>query len=234
MTAESARFQARLAGAIALVTTTSGFAAIATGNLVVPDDAAATARNILANETVFRLAVAGDAVSLLYVAYTLLLYNLFRPVSRSLSLLAAFFSLVGTAIGGVNTLFELAPLVVLQGAHSLSGFSAEQLRSIALLFLKLHAQGTNVGLVCFGTYNLLIGYLIYRSTFVPRWLGGLLAISGAGYLVNSFAAFLAPAFEARLLPWILVPGLAELLVAFWLLIFAVDLWRWRALQVRPA
>ena len=226
--------QARLAGAIALITTTSGLAAIAVGNLVVLDDAAATARNILANEMMLRLAVAGDAISLLYVAYTLLLYMLFRPVGPGVALLAAFFSLVGCAIGGFNTVFELAPLVILHSVASLGGFSEAQLQSLALMFLQLHAQAYAVGVVCFGIYNVLIGFLIYRSRFVPRALGVLLAISGAGYLVNSFATFLAPAVEVRLLPWILLPGLAELLVAFWLLIFGVKAQRWNELAARAA
>lgn len=120
----SPRFQARMAGAIALITTTAGLAAIVTGSIVVYDDAAATARHILAHEGLFRLAVAGDVVAILYIAYTLLLYNLFRPVNRNLSLLAALFSLVGTGIGTLNILFELAPLVVLRDAHALSAFNS--------------------------------------------------------------------------------------------------------------
>ncbi len=225
--AASPRFQARMAGAIAWITTTSGFAAIVSGGLVVSGDPAATAHNILAHETLFRLAVAGDVISLLYIAYTLLLYNLFRPVNRSLSLLAAFFSLVGTAVGAVNILLLLAPLVVLGGPQSLSAFSVEQLQALALLFLQLHAQLYNIGLVLFGSYNLLIGYLIVRSTFLPRILGVLLAISGLGYLINSFANFLSPAFAAHLVPYILIPGGAELLLALWLLIVGVNVPRWK-------
>jgi len=227
MAEASPRFQARMAGVIAWITTTAGFAAIVSGGFVVSDNAAATAHNILAHEMLFRLAVAGDVISLLYIAYTLLLYNLFRPVSRRLSLLAAFFSLVGSAIGAVNILLLLAPLVVLGGAQSLSAFSVEQLQALALLFLQLHAQLGNIGLVLFGSYNLLIGYLIVRSTFLPRILGVLLAISGLGYLINSFANFLAPAFAAHLSPWILIPGGAELLLALWLLVIGVNAQRWK-------
>jgi Domain of unknown function (DUF4386) len=222
----SPRLQARMAGVIAWITTTSGFAAIVSGGLVVPGDAAATAHNILAHEALFRLAVAGDVISLLYIAYTLLLYNLFRPVSRSVSLLAAMFSLVGCAVGGVNSLLLLAPLVVLGDSPSLGAFNAEQLQALALLFLKLHAQGSNVSLVLFGSYNLLIGYLIVRSAFLPRILGVLLAISGLCYLINSFANFLSPAFATHLLPYILIPGGAELLLALWLLVMGVNAQRW--------
>ena len=193
----SPRFQARMAGVIGWITTTAGFAQIVRGRLVVDGDAAATAHNILANETLFRLAFAGEVIALLYVAYTLLLYRLFTPVNRSLSLLAAFFSLVGCAIGALNCGFHIAPLVVLGGAHSLSAFTVEQLQALALMFLKLHAQVYNISMVLFGSYNVLIGYLIFRSNFLPRILGVLLAISGFCYLINSFANFLSPAFAAH-------------------------------------
>ena len=226
------RAQARLAGAVALITTTSGFAAITVGGLVVLDDAAATAHNILTHELQFRLAVAGDAVSLLYVVYTILLYNVFWPANPGLSLLAAFFSLVGIAVGGVNTLLELAPVVILDNGQSLHGFTVDQLQSLALLFLQLHAQASAIDLLLFGPYNALIGYLIFRSSFMPRMLGVLLAISGAGYLVNSFATLVAPGFESHLVPWILIPGLAELLVALWLVLFGVDAQRWSAASMR--
>jgi hypothetical protein len=228
------RLQARLAGAVALITTSAGYAAVTTGSLVVLDDPVATAHNIANHELMFRLAVVGDVVALLYIVYTLLLFNLFRPVSRSLALLATFFSLVGIAMGAFNALLELAPLVVLQGSATFRGFTTEQLQSLALMFLQLHAQGGAMALVLFGAYNVLVGYLIYRSGFMPWVLGALLSISGAGYLVNSFATFLAPDFEAHLVPWILVPGLAELLVALWLLVFAVDARRWTARAAQAA
>jgi uncharacterized protein DUF4386 len=223
----SPRFQARMAGVIAWITATAGFAQIVRGSLVVPDDAAATAHNILAHELLFRLAVAGDIIATLYIVYTFLLYNLFRPVNRNLSLLAVFFSLVGSGIGALNSLFGLAPVVVLGSAQSLSAFNVEQLQALTLMFLKLHAQGYNVGLVLFGTYNVLIGYLIFRSTFLPRILGVLLAISGFCYVINSFANFISPAFAAHLVPYILVPGVAELLLGLWLVVIGVNVQRWK-------
>jgi hypothetical protein len=223
----SPRFQAMMAGVIGWITTTAGFAAIVRGKLVVYGDAAATAHNILAHELLFRLAFAGDVIATLYIAYTLLLYNLFRPVNRSLSLLAAFFSLLGCAIGTLTCLFHLAPLVVLGGAQSLRAFNVEQLQALALMFLKLHAQGYNISMVLFGSYDLLIGYLIFRSTFLPRILGVLLAISGLCYLINCFANFLSPAFAAHLMPYILVPGGAELLLALWLVVIGVNVQRWK-------
>lgn len=227
MAEASPRFQARMAGLVAWITTSAGFAAIVSARLVVYNDAAATAHNILANELLYRLAVVGDTISVLYIVYTLLLYYLFRPVNRSLALLAALFSLVGIAVGMLIPLFELAALVVLKNAQSLSGFTQEQVQAIALVCLQLRAQAYAVSLVLFGTYNILTGYLIVRSTFLPRILGVLLAISGLGYLINTFATFLAPAFAAHLSPWIFIPGGAELLLAAWLLIVGVNVQRWK-------
>ena len=222
----SPRFQARMAGLIALITTTSAFAIFVRSRLVVFGDAAATAHNIQAHELLFRLGLAGDVIALLYIAYTLLLYNLLKPVNRSLSLLAAFFSLVGCAMGAVNCLLQIAPLVVVENAPSLSAFTVEQLQGLALLLLKLHAQGYTIGMVLFGCYNLLVGYLIFRSTFLPRTLGVLLAISGLCYLINCFAIFLAPDFAAHLLPYIMLPGGSELLLALWFLMVGVNVQRW--------
>lgn len=100
------------------------------------------------------------------------------------------------------------------------------LQALALLFLKLHAEGAGISLVPFGIYNLLIGYLILRSTFIPRALGVLLAISGLCYVINRFANFISPAFAAHLLPYILLPGSAELLLAVWLVVKGVNVQRW--------
>src|SRR6266849_9467095 len=104
-----------------------------------------------AHEPLFRLGFAADLImTACYIAVTALFYDLFKPVNRSLSLLAAFFSLVGCAIGASSCLFDLAPLVVLRCAQYLSVFKVEQLQALALMFLKLGAQGFNISLVFFG------------------------------------------------------------------------------------
>jgi Domain of unknown function (DUF4386) len=223
----SPRFWARMAGLVAWITTSAGFAAIVIGNLVVNDNAAATAHNLLANETLYRLAAVGDTISVLYIVYTLLIYYLFRPVNRSLALLAALFSLVGIAVGMLIPFWDVAALVVLKDAPSLRALTQEQLQAIALLFLQLRAQIYALSLVLFGTYDILTGYLILRSTFLPRLFGVLWAIAGVGYLINTVATFLAPDFAAHLSPWILIPGLADLIVPTWLLVVGVNEHRWK-------
>jgi hypothetical protein len=162
-----------------------------------------------------------------YVAVVPMFYGLFRPVSRSLSLIAAFFGLVGNAVLAINSLNLFAPLLLLGGAQYLSVFKVEQLQALALMFLKLHAQGSNISLVFFGFYCLLIGYLIFRSTFLPRILGVLMAIAGLGWLTNSFANFLSPPLANYLSPYILLPGLlGEGSLCAWLLVIGVNVPKW--------
>jgi hypothetical protein len=226
MAQTSPRFLARMAGLVAVLTTTAGFAIIVMGNLVDLRDAAATAHNILAHELLYRLAAAGDVISVLYVVYTLLIYYLFRPVNRSLALLAALFSLVGIAVGMLIPLCDVAALLVLKDGASLQALTQEQLQAIALLFLQLRAQVYALSVVLFGIYNILTGYLIVRSTFLPRLFGVWWAIAGACYLIDSFALILAPDLAALLSPWILLPGLADLVIPLWLLVVGVNAQRW--------
>jgi hypothetical protein len=223
----SPRFLARMAGLFAVLTTPAGFALIVTGNLVDPHDAAATAHHILANEQLYRLAVAGDVISVLYIVYTLFIYYLFRPVNRSLALLAALFSLVGIAVGALIPFFGVAALLVLKDAQPLRAFTQEQLQGIALLFLQLRSQIDTLSIVLFGIYDILTGYLIVRSTFMPRLFGVWWAIAGVVYLINSFATILAPDFAAHLSAWIVIPGLADLVIPVWLLVVGVNERRWR-------
>src|SRR6266540_4379122 len=197
----SPSFKAKIAGVLYLLTILTGAIALFVDrSLVVSGNAAATATNILAHELLFRLGFASDVIAALcYIAVTALLYHLFKPVDTGLSLLAAFFSLVGCAIGAVSCLFHLAPLAVLGRAWYLSVFPLEQLQALALVFLRLRAQTYNISMVFFGFYCLLIGYLILRSAFLPRALGVLMAIAGLGWLT-----FLSPPLATSLSPYILV------------------------------
>lgn len=191
------------------------------GRFVVKGDAAATAANILAHEPLFRLAFAGDLLTVaIYIVFTALLYDLMKPVNRSVSLLAAFFSLAGCVIQAFACLFELAPLVVL-GDPSLGVFKAEQLQSLALLFLKLYSHAYGIGLVFFAFYILVVGYLVFKSTFLPRVLGVLLAASGLAWLT-----FLWPPFATKYFRYLLVMDLGEALLFLWLLIMGVNAKRW--------
>jgi hypothetical protein len=223
----SPRVKARIAGALYLISGQAfSFSEFSVrGKLVVNHDAAATAHNILTNETLYRLGFAAELVPL-YLVVTFILYDLLKPVNRSLSQLAYVFSIVGCTLSALNCLIHFAPLVVLGGLNSSTAFTSDQLQALALMSLKLSAEGLNICMVFFGFYCILIGYLIFRSTFLPRIIGVLLVIAGICYLINSFTTFLAPAFAAHLYPYILIPGGPELVLAFWLLVMGVNVQRW--------
>lgn len=226
----SPRLSARLAGLFYLLTIILGvFAEVfVRGALVVPDDAATTATNILAHESIYRLGLVADVVMLLcYVAVTLLFYYLFKPVSRSLSLLAAFYSLIGIAVLAVNCLSHVAPLILLGNANYLSAFEPNQLQALALASLRLHARGYAISGVFFGMYMLLLGVLIFKSDFLPRIVGVLMAIGGLGNLIDSFATFLSPTLAARLPDLGMLGGIAELALTVWLLVMSVNTAKWR-------
>ena len=224
------RLWARAAGVFYLITIVMGvFAEVfVRGKLVVRDDAAATAANILANESLYRLGLAADFVMIAcYIAVTLLLYELFKPVGRSLSLLAAFFSLVGIAVLAANSLNHVAPLVFLRNALSLRAFEPTQLQALALTSLRMHGRGYSIAGVFFGIYCVLIGYLAFRSGFLPRILGVLMAIGGLSYLTDSFAGFLSPGLGARLPDVMVLGGVAELSLCLWLMVVGVNASKWK-------
>jgi hypothetical protein len=186
--------------------------------IVVSGDAAATANNILAHESLFRL---GFAINL--IALTVLLYELFKPVNRTLALLATSVSIVGCAIQATSYVFYVTPFVLLGGGQYLNVFRLDQLQALALMLLKLRSQAEQIDLVFFGFFDFFIGCLIMKSTFLPRILGVLMALAGLGWLI-----FLAPPLAARLSLFILPMGfIAELLLLLWLLVKGVNMQRWR-------
>lgn len=222
----SPRSKARLAGVCEMLeglTSASGQVMIL-GRLVVTGSAAATAANILGHERLYWLGFALSLIGVVFhIAWALLFYDLFKPVNRSLSSLAVFVILVGCAIQGLTCLFYIAPLAVLGGGSSVSAFSAEQLQGLALIFLKLNGQAFDLYLVFFGLWCLLIGYLIFRSTFMPRILGALLAISGLGW-----AIFLSPPLAHHLFPYIAAASaLGEIPLQLWLVVMGVNNHRWQ-------
>jgi len=222
----SPRFKARMAGAFqALEGLTATYGeVIVLGKLVVSGNAAATAANILGHERLFRLGFASSIIGVAFhIAWALLMYELLKPVNRSISLLAAFVILVGCAIQALTSLLYLAPLLVLQGGSSLSAFTAEQLQALAYTFVKLNGYAFNLYLVFFGLWCVLTGYLIFRSTFLPRILGVLLTISGLGWVI-----YLSPPLGNYLFPFIAAASaVGEIPLQLWLLVMGVNAQRWK-------
>ena len=220
----SPRLKARVAGVFYLLTIVAGVFALFSGDsLVVSGNATATTTNILAHQPLFLSAFTANLIgTACYIVVTAFFYDLFRPVNGSLSLLAAFFSLVGCAIGAFSCLSYLAPLAVSGGGQYLSVFTVEQVHALAYMFLKLNGQAYGIGLVFFGFYCALIGYLIFRSTFLPRVLGVLMALTGLGWLT-----FLSPPFAKYLSDYLPIVGiLGEGSLTLWLLAFGVNPQRW--------
>ena len=213
-------FKARMGGFCWLMCfLTSIYPLIISGRLVVPSDAAATAANLLANEALFRSGTAMLLISTaFYIGATLFIYEVLKPVNRSLSLLAAFFSLVGCAVGALSCIFDFVPFVLLKDAPYLAAFTTEQLQGLTLAFHKVRAQANDIGLVFFGLHCLGVGYLILRSTFLPRIIGGLMVVAGFGWLT-----FLFPPLSQSLAPFNMMPGgIGELSLTLWLLIKGVN------------
>lgn len=222
----SPRFKARIAGVFYLLTILTGIFAqgFVSGRLVVDGNAAATATNILTHKSLFQ---SGFTVYLIemacQIAVTALFYDLLKPAGKIVSLLAAFLGLTGCVIKTFSRLFYIAPLFVLGGANYLGVFSREQLQGLALLFLKVNDRGAAIALAFFGFYALLTGYLIVRSTFLPRFLGVWSALAGLGWLT-----FLYPPLGYRLFPYLAAFGfLGAVALILWLLVFGVNEQRWR-------
>ena len=216
--------KARLGGFCWLVCFgTSGFAMSIAPRLIVARDPAATAANLLANETLYQVSTAALLISgAFYIGATFFVYEVLKPVNRRVSQLAAIFSLVGCAIGALACLFDVVPFILLKGSHFAAVFTIEQLQALTLMFLNVRAQANNIGLVFFGLHCFGVGYLIYRSTFMPRAIGALMMFAGVGWLT-----FVYPPLANSLAPFNMIPGgIGELSLTLWLLVKGVNVQRW--------
>jgi hypothetical protein len=229
-TATSPQVHARIGGLLYLVIILAGALGelFIRGRLVVPGDAAATAGNILASTSLWRVGIVGDLVMHVCDVFVMwVLYLLLRPVNRNLALLNLLLNLIQTAVLVANKVILLVPLLLLGGADYLEAFDPAQLQAWSYFTIELHEYGFGIGLIFFGGVCLVEGHLIRTSRYLPRLIGVLMQIAGACYLINSFALLLAPDFEAHLFPAILMPCLvAELSLALWLLIKGVNVAEW--------
>jgi Domain of unknown function (DUF4386) len=212
---------ARTAGILYVIIVACGlFAEIGVrSRLIESGDPVATARNIIDSPMLFRAGLAADIIMFLAdVAIAVVLYQLLRPLNRTLAMLAAAFRLTQTAVIGLNLLNMLQALRILDDADYLNSFNTEQTDTLALLYLEAHEYGYILGLAFFGVSTLIIGYLALSSLQIPRPLGVLLVLAGTGYLVDTFSFFLIPGYDGSASPIVLAPALvAEIWFALWLL-----------------
>jgi len=228
---QSPQLYARIGGVLYLTIIVIGLfgEAFVRDRLIVSGDAAATAANIMSHESLWRFHIAAEIFLLICaVALLLILFVLLRPVSRDLACLAVFFNLVSIGIEAATTMYLLEALFPLGSAGYLKAFTPEQLYAMASLSLKSHGYGFGVSLLFFGCFCVIVGYLIFRSSYLPKTLGVLMQIAGACYLTNSFALILSPAVANRLFPAILVPAfIGEVSLCLWLLVRGVNVQRWK-------
>ena len=214
---------ARVAGFLYLIL--APFAAFplfyVSSSLIVPGDAATTANNIMASEGLFRSGIASDSVVfLIEIVLVAMLYVLLKPVSKTLSLVAAFSRLAMAVIQGINLLNKFIALLLLSGAGYLTVFEPDQLHALVLLFLNAHEYGGLIWGTFFGLHLFFLGYLVYKSGYIPRILGVLLVFASLCYLTQSFGNILLPKYK-EIFATIGFLSIIETAFPLWLLIKGV-------------
>ena len=211
----------RYAGLLYVLMSIIGFFAMGyvPGKLIVRGNAAATANNIAASETLFRAGIAAELISqILFMWVALALYDLLKGVNQRRAVLMLTLIVVSIPIALLNELNAIAALILVRGADFLSIFEKTQRDALAKLFLNLHSRGFGIAAIFWGLWLLPLGLLVYRSGFLPRILGVLLMANCFSYVVTSFTSLLLPQYGKIVDRWMTPLQFGELLFMFWLLI----------------
>jgi Domain of unknown function (DUF4386) len=211
----------RFAGLLyVLVSIPGAFALLYVPNkLIVHGNATATAQNIAASETLFRLGIAAQLISqILFMWVALALYDLLKGVNRRHAAVMLTLIVVSIPIALLNEVNSIAALILVRGADFLSVFDKAQRDALAMLFVNLHSHGLGIAAIFWGLWLVPLGLLVYRSGFLPRILGVLLMANCFSYVVNSFTSLIVPQYASIVSRWMMPLGFGELLFMFWLLI----------------
>jgi hypothetical protein len=229
----SPQVYARIVAVLYLIVIATGITAQIgiSGKLIVDGDAAATANNILAHKDLFQLGFTIYLIEMTcQIAQMALFYILLKPASRNVALLALVFSLIGCTIKTLSRLFYISPLLFLGDSNYLSVFNAGQLQALALLLLNVNDQAAGIALAFFGISTFLNGYLVFRSTFLPRILGVLSMLGGLGWLT-----FVYPPLGNQLFLYVLLLALVGSLSQIgWLLARGVNVEQWKKRAIEAA
>ena len=212
---------ARIAGAIYLTMVfTAPFSLIyVPSKLIVRGDASATADNILAHETMFRLSIFGDLIGqVIFICLGITLYRLLSKVNKTWAALMVAFVLVSAAVGFLDTLNNIAALILFRGGEFLTIFDKPQRDALAMFFLRLHSQGISIDEIFWGLWLFPFGLLVFRSGFLPRWLGVWLMINCFGYVVLSVIGFFFPTYNDKAFLYLQPVLFGELAAMLYLLI----------------
>ena len=211
----------RFAGLLYVLMSIPGFFALiyVPSKLIVHGSATATASNIAASETLFRLGIACNLIGQAgFIFVALALYELLKGVNQRHAVVMVTLILVAIPIALLNELNAIAALVLVRGADFLSVVEKPQRDALAMLFLNLHGYGFDVAGIFWGLWLFPLGWLVYRSGFIPRFLGVLVMLNGFTYPVNSFTSLLLPQYEHIVSRWMMPFGFGELVFMFWILI----------------
>ena len=212
---------ARIAGAIYLSMVVTGpFSLIYVPNkLIVRGNAVATADNILAHETMFRLAILADLVgSVIFICLAIALYRLLSSANKTWAGLMVAFVLVSAAVGFLNTINNIAALTLFRGADFLTAFDKPQRDALGMLFIRLHSQGIFINEIFWGLWLFPFGLLVFHSGFLPRFIGVWLMINCFGWLALSITALFFPTYYGTAFQWSQPILFGELAIMLWLLI----------------
>jgi hypothetical protein len=225
---------ARIAGAVYLsMVLVAPFSLLyVPGKLIVHGNATATSENILAHETLFRLSIFGDLVGhIIFLCLGIALYRLLSNVNKTWAMLMVVFVSVSAAVGFLNTLNNIAALILFRGGEFLDVLDKVQLDALGFLFLRLHSQGEFINEIFWGIWLFPFGLLVFKSRFLPRFLGVWLIIACFGWVALSVIAQFFPSYYGSAFSWLQPVCFAELAILLWLLIRGANV---RALQAVPS
>jgi hypothetical protein len=215
------RTPGRFAGLLYVAMSIVGFFAMGyvPGKVIVQGNAAATANNILAHETLFRLGIAGEIIGQAgFIFVALALYDLLKGVSRRYASLMVMLIVVSVPIAFVNELNSIAAVFLVRGADFLSVFEEPQRDALAMLFVKLHGQGFVAAEMFWGLWLFPLGLLVYRSRFLPRFLGVWLGLAGIAWVILSLTGILLREYQDRVDKYLQPAIIGEIVFMLWLLI----------------
>jgi hypothetical protein len=218
---DSIKKTARLAGILYLLLGVFGaFGIMYIPSLIVLGDAAATAKNIMASESLFRFSfVSGLIAQTIFIFLVLVLYKLLKPVNKNHALLMVVFALVSVPITMLNQVNQISVLLLLSGADHLSAFSVDQIQAQVMFYLGVAENGVAIAQIFWGLWLLPFGYLIFKSGFLPKVLGILLMIGCFGYLFDVFSFFLFPNSRTPISHF---TSIGELIFPLWVLIKGIS------------
>ena len=211
----------RFAGLLYVLTSIVGFFAMGyvPGKLIVHANATATANNIASHEALFRFGIAGQLIGqAAFIFVALALYDLLKGVNQRHASLMVLLIVISVPIAFLNEVNSIAALVLVRGADFLSIFERPQRDALATLFLNLHHYGIVVAEIFWGLWLFPLGLLVYRSRFLPRFLGIWLILAGLAWLVLSLTGILMPEYQNKVNTFSQPAMIGEIVFMFWLLI----------------